>query len=94
MSAGSVGALGSGIGAFVDDLVEDLSPALGNRSCVRVGEQPRGLVGPVFGVCMPSSHRVTPGFCAEAGGLKAGPEIGGGGAGRHRDRLSARPIAR
>ena len=79
---GGVGALGSGIGAFVDDLVEDLESGIGQPDLVgvRVGEKPRGLVGPVFG----SLHAVlTPDVTRwllhlRQEGLKAGPEISGG----------------
>ena len=91
---GGVGAVGSGIRAFVDDLVEDLESGVGQPDFVgvRVGEQPGGLVRPVFGglhaVFTPDVARRLLHLGQER--LKAGPEIGGRGAGWHRDRLPAR----
>ena len=47
---GRVGALGDGIVAFVEDLVEDLQPLVGEADLVGVGvqQQPGDLVGPVL----------------------------------------------
>ena len=47
---GRVGALGERVVAFVEDLVEDLQPLVGQADLVGVGieEQPGGEVGPVF----------------------------------------------
>ena len=46
---GRVGTLGDGIAAFVEDLVEDLEPLVGQPDLVGVGvdEQPGHRIGPV-----------------------------------------------
>ena len=46
---GRVGALGDGVGAFVEDLVEDLEPLVGQPDLVGVGvdEQPGDRIGSV-----------------------------------------------
>ena len=54
---GRVGTLGDGVGAFVEDLVEDLEPLVGEPDLVGVGvdEQPGDRAGPVHRLRLPRS---------------------------------------
>ena len=76
---GRVGAFGERIVAFVEDLVEDLEPLVGQADFVGVGidEEPGGEVWPVFRLDAPPLHPDVPSGLLDLGqeGFHPWPEV-------------------
>ncbi len=77
-----IGALGDGVGALVDDLIEDLEALVGQPDLVGVGiaEQPGNLVGAVLGLLMPCLEADVAGRLLDTrqDRLELGPDVGHG----------------